>query len=333
MVKTVGFGIWFYLLRFLSEMIDISVEERLLMLYCVNCGRKLEDNEKFCSQCGVPAKPASDNPINRESQRKVYFDGEIKKCPNCGEILNSFSPRCAACGYELRNAAPSNAVMELSLRIQQIEFMRGKGKGSQQITEEQLTNLITSFPIPNTKEDILEFMILALSNMSNSNSTISKAWKTKVEQAYIKAKSVFGDSEEFYQIESLYNEYNKKYKKGERKSTLFALLFLLVPISFIVILIATLGIVLGIHNTKGQAEEEKRLNAIVEDVEDALSNHDYKLAMRIAESMKYGYGNSNSERERWWKIKKESLIDEIMEESEKAGVKLERPTEAPTEQD
>ncbi len=42
--------------------------------------------------------------------RKQEFVGTIKKCPNCGQVLESFQTRCPACGYEITGVDAANSV-------------------------------------------------------------------------------------------------------------------------------------------------------------------------------------------------------------------------------
>lgn len=112
------------------------------MAFCVNCGRQLSEGAKYCANCGT----VTDKINSVTSQRKTVYDGEVHKCPNCGEILSAFAVTFPFCGYEFRG---SNSVREFAARLADIQ------------SEAQKIILIQSFPIPNNKEDILEFMILA----------------------------------------------------------------------------------------------------------------------------------------------------------------------------
>lgn len=114
--------------------------------------------------------------------------------------------------------------------------------------DEQKINLIRNFPIPNTKEDVLEFAILASSNIdvksygiSGVNNKVSReisdAWMSKFEQAYQKAKLLFESSAHFHNIDTLFCEKKKQIKQEKRKFTLFialiatvCLLLLLFPL-------------------------------------------------------------------------------------------------------
>ena len=146
------------------------------MSFCVNCGNKLTEGAKFCTNCG-----ATVTPFKRESQtqRTTVYDGEIHKCPNCGELLDAFTSRCPACGYELRGAKAAGSVQQFYFDINHATSV------------EQKTTLIRNFPIPNTKEDIMEFMILAASNFNadsyiseqGQEKELSEAWLAKFEQS------------------------------------------------------------------------------------------------------------------------------------------------------
>ena len=164
--------------------------EKKKMEFCTNCGQAFAEGAHFCSNCGT-AKGETDT-----SQRKTVYDGELYKCPNCAERLDSFMSFCPTCGYELRGARTQSRVEELANKLEQTENV------------EQKIGIIRNFYIPNTKEDIYEFVILATSNM-NSYDYDYEAWKTKLEQAYQKATLSFGNTKEFQYISQLYSQAQK----------------------------------------------------------------------------------------------------------------------------
>lgn len=121
----------------------------------------------------------------KSTARKTTYDGAIHKCPNCGTGLASFVKNCPECGYELRGADGAESVSDFARRY------------ASTTSNEKKVDLIRTFVIPNTKEDILEFAILASSNIDTSAYTrdtvvesggvsqqeISEAWMAKFEQA------------------------------------------------------------------------------------------------------------------------------------------------------
>ena len=165
------------------------------MAFCVHCGNELADGARFCANCGtsVVAEPKQDK---NENQQKTVYDGRIHKCPNCGEQLDSFVAICPVCGYELRGTQITSCVHELSQKLEKTDSLEKK------------IELISNFYIPNTKEDIYEFFILAYSNITAGAYGID-AWTVKLEQAYLKAKLAFNDGEDFKYIQELYDKINK----------------------------------------------------------------------------------------------------------------------------
>lgn len=210
------------------------------MAFCINCGQELANGAKFCAYCGT----TTNNPA---SQRRTVFEGEIHKCPSCGETVNSFLINCPICGHEFRGSEASNSIRSLMSKINEIEknrkerktpsFFKSLLENTDVLTaeDEQIVALIKNFSIPNTKEDILEFMIIASSNIDtkiygNNTETdsdreaasraISDAWKSKLEQAYQKALFSFSNGLELERIEKIYNQKIKEVNKEKRKKEL-----------------------------------------------------------------------------------------------------------------
>lgn len=206
------------------------------MAFCIECGQELPDGAKFCVNCGTPI-----NGIQNKSQRKEIYEGELYKCPHCGEVLESFSANCPYCGYELRGIDNSSSVRILVSKLEKLESIKpAKNKVNifkQAIIGGQLTNIdeqkvevIRNFTIPNTKEDVREFIILASSNIDiklygmeyhssqvqgmlvASQKAVSDAWLAKFEQAYQKAQLLFAGTQELKNVQALYERKMKEIK-------------------------------------------------------------------------------------------------------------------------
>lgn len=119
------------------------------------------------------------------------------KCPQCGEMINAFVAQCPSCGYELRGSQTLSRVRELEDALEDVESPKKRSE------------LIRNFYIPNTKEDIYEFFILATSNLKTGDAC-SDAWIAKLEQAYSKASLVFSDRDELQQLTGIYNRLMRK---------------------------------------------------------------------------------------------------------------------------
>jgi hypothetical protein len=151
-------------------------------------------------------------------------------------------------------------VRELAAKLEAIESRREYEKPrkwfeNQKLisdTDEKKINLIRSFAIPNTKEDICEFMILAASNIDekmyfdesyldlhSAARALSDAWLAKFEQAYYKAKLTFVNSSDFQIIHDVYEKTNKKMEKIEKqkkRKSILVILFIVGIFSLLIIL-------------------------------------------------------------------------------------------------
>ena len=311
------------------------------MAYCVNCGSELVDNAKFCQKCGQPTGNAGD------STRSQEYVGKIYKCPNCGEVLKAFEINCPACGHELRGAKASSAVREFALKLEAIEAKREyeKNNGLSNIfaatsaqlrvskTDEQKISLIKSFVVPNSKEDMLEFMILATSsmnmdaydalktNVTKSDKEINAAWFSKVQQVYEKAKRSYSADNVFVEIKALYDECNKKINRTKKKGVIkYVLLVGWMPILFIALFLWA-----AVYAPFDEKKEVARLEAIVEEIEEQLEKGQFKYALMNAEGLVYDGSIRNEEQTRKWVIEREYWIDKIIEDAAESGIILERP--------
>jgi hypothetical protein len=109
--------------------------------------------------------------------------------------VEAFQMRCASCGREFDNAKVANSVESFFNQLLTIKNAKDR------------ENYIKSFPIPNTKEDLLEFAIAASSQLMPINPFhyylmlcswglwrgpdelhLNRAWKAKLIQVYKKAR-------------------------------------------------------------------------------------------------------------------------------------------------
>jgi hypothetical protein len=161
--------------------------------------------------------------------------GDIKKCPSCGAPVESFKTKCTECNHEFRNTAIANAVKDFFQKYNNIEIEERKrtedvkehwanaGMNSiitnNAIIKRQIS-LISSFPVPNTKEDMLEFLSISIPEATKNMSLgfigkllgsahkdfiyvqLKNTWHSKSEQIIMKARiSMKEDSKTLEEIE------------------------------------------------------------------------------------------------------------------------------------
>ena len=103
--------------------------------------------------------------------------------------------------------------------------------------ENRTIQAISNFPIPNTKEDLIEFMTLCLSNSEAENFTaskIGKAWQNKFEQLIAKARIIIPNNPI---AEDLIEQYETKREISKEKNKNFLKWFLIAMAIMILIVI------------------------------------------------------------------------------------------------
>jgi RNA polymerase subunit RPABC4/transcription elongation factor Spt4 len=225
------------------------------MAFCASCGTKLDEGARFCPSCGTPVGGGAPVASPAPATEKV---GSIRKCPACGAEVPAMAAVCPDCGHEFSGVKVNSAVQAFFEKLDAIDQqlyeenlkkdekapivggafgallgpslkMMAEVAGGPSAGIKRKLDMIEGFPIPNSKEDILEFIILATSRIKSTNSgwmasyanlmkgksygeqkeeaQFDRAWKTKCEQAYAKAKIAFGsDKEALEQITSLLKE-------------------------------------------------------------------------------------------------------------------------------
>lgn len=173
-------------------------------------------------------------------EKKSNKEGDLKKCPACGAPVESFNTKCKECGHEFRNVQANNSISSLFEKIQKVDEDSSNDKSGGLLSElfdsqkrkrvEQKISLISSFPIPNTREDILEFLVMAVPQSKvKSTSFFGKlttpqvgssqwmsdgpkwAWTEKCEQIIMKARfSMKDDKKTLEEIEYYAKQLNIK---------------------------------------------------------------------------------------------------------------------------
>jgi hypothetical protein len=144
--------------------------------------------------------------------------GDIKKCPACAAIAQSFQTNCSDCGHEFSNIIANVSIGKLFEMLNACEnerkegglslagavgglFAKAYGLGGGDKILEKKKSIISGFPIPNTKDDILEFLSTAIPNAkqkgnfltkqqpeNKSHNDLAPTWFSKCEQIVMKAK-------------------------------------------------------------------------------------------------------------------------------------------------
>ena len=155
-------------------------------------------------------------PIPQQSNKQ----GDIKKCPACGASVPSFTTKCSDCGHEFRNVQAAASISKLNEQLQTVAETVRKEREEMKVTwsnahlkhpanvakaiSTMQASIISSFPIPNTKEDILEFLSQSVSKANVKIGSgfmqymypldhaplkeLKNAWKAKSTEVIMKAR-------------------------------------------------------------------------------------------------------------------------------------------------
>lgn len=158
-------------------------------------------------------------------------DIKADKCPACGALRDSFSAVCPDCGYEFKDQGVSNSLSTLAEKLEEFDRMLAEAEGKIPTTEfdskkaEQIkaqgiqgieklkANTITNFPIPNSRNDLMEFAVFienhiqpvsyfaAITKTGKKAQFWNKIWIEKGEQIAKKAAiALQGDTESLNKI-------------------------------------------------------------------------------------------------------------------------------------
>lgn len=185
------------------------------MKFCANCGKQLNDDAKFCDTCGAPVSgtqtppiPGINENVGNDTKRKEVFVGVKRKCPVCGAEVSAFALTCPN-GHELSGISVSKTSKD---------FQEGLIK----YEGEEERDFVASFPIPNEREELGNFMLMIASilkqDMQNGTDQMRvSSFRSKFDEikskVYIMLKAddlIVGETKKW---DSALNELYENYKK------------------------------------------------------------------------------------------------------------------------
>lgn len=191
------------------------------MRFCTNCGKQLNDDAKFCDTCGVPVSgtqtppiPGANENVGDDTKRNEVFLGVKRKCPVCGAEVSAFALTCPN-GHELSGISVSKTSKD---------FQEGLIK----YEGEEERDFVASFPIPNEREELGNFMLMVASilnqDMQNGADQMRvSSFRSKFDEikskVYIMLKAddlIVGETKKW---DSALNELYENYKKNIEERT------------------------------------------------------------------------------------------------------------------
>ena len=209
-------------------------EKQVLFKYAETMGVDLDEFEMVL-EAKLFEKQKSmeqEKPKTKEAAPKSDKFGDVKKCPACGSMVQSFQIKCIDCGHEFSNIESNASINKLFEMLNDAEnerkdegmsvgkalggmFANAYGLGGGDKVDSKKKTIISNFPIPTTKDDIVEFLSLAVPKAKTVGNFLTKSqpenkghndfvnvWKTKCEQIIMKARfSMKDDKKTLEEIE------------------------------------------------------------------------------------------------------------------------------------
>lgn len=172
--------------------------------------------------------------------------GDVKKCPACGAIVQSFQGVCQECGYAFENVEANSSVRRLSTELEEKGVQKWKnddGEWEKEEDYEKMAAVIKRFPIPTAKSDLIELITFLQTLMegrdigqdSAFDGALRNACEAKIQECSRKAKQRFPNDKDFTAIfndlDVFFENHNKQIKEINRKNTIIGIILIIAGIA------------------------------------------------------------------------------------------------------
>lgn len=140
--------------------------------------------------------------------------GNVVKCPNCGAPVEAGTASCKECGYVFTNVKSNYSSERLAEKLEELvhkQYRDEEARGN------AMANVIRNFPIPTSKDDMIEFITSMLpktfqiaDNPDESAYYLPPAYLAKVEECVLKAKVAFPDDPQLMALIDMVNKTKTK---------------------------------------------------------------------------------------------------------------------------
>ena len=165
-----------------------------------------------------------------KSAPKTDKFGSVRKCPACGAIVGAFKGLCSECGFEFTE-------VDANLSSKKLYDVLSREKDTKKKQE-----IIETFPLPNTKADILEFLTALKPRALDINSEFAAVYYKKYAECIEKARVSFGSDKQLQPFIDDFNQVDKEIKRKKlfrflrNKWKLVAIVLVLVVVGISVII-------------------------------------------------------------------------------------------------
>lgn len=245
----------------LADGVLTEKEKQILFKKAQTMGIDLDEFEMVLDARLVKLQKAEQEKAASAAPKSNKF-GDVKKCPACGAIVQSFQGKCPECGYAFEGIEANSVAKELS---KQLQFANDQN---------QMIKVIESFPIPMDKTVLIDFISWLKPQCLDVKNPLAKSYSKKYEECIQKARISFANDKELSPLIAEYDVVRKRIKKAKFLEILKMLLkkwwFWIVFITLIILVITS------ISNCSHRYHQKQLKTAIIT----ALENNDLITARK-----------------------------------------------------
>lgn len=184
----------------LADGVLTEKEKQILFKKAQEMGVDLDEFEMVLDARLVKFKKAEEEKAQASAPKSNKL-GDVKKCPACGAIVQSYQGVCAECGYAFENIEANAAVKELTNLIRKAN------------SDIERRKIIDTFPIPMDKGALIEFITWLAPQSLDLGTTLADSYEKKYDEAINKAKVSFAEDKDIAPLIAQYAKDKKKISK------------------------------------------------------------------------------------------------------------------------
>jgi len=255
----------------LADGVLTEKEKQVLFKKAQSQGIDLDEFEMVLDARLVELQKAEKEKAAKSAPKSDKY-GTVRKCPACGAIVPAFQGVCPECGHEFMD----------------VDANASSKKLAEELLKENNTNkqkqIIETFPLPNTKADLLEFLTALKPRINDSNDVLSQSYFKKYQECIEKAKVSFPNDK---LIAPFIVEHDKIVSKIKRDSTIANVVSFVRKYSILIVILLTIPILCYTCRSTTKNDPTKCNMAI----EQALLNNDIETALQYV----YAYNESKDD--------------------------------------
>lgn len=196
----------------LADGVLTEKEKQILFKNAQAQGIDLDEFEMVLDARLVELQKAEKEKAEKSAPKSDKY-GDVRKCPTCGSLVPALATCCSDCGYEFTGVGANTSSQLLAKKIEEINKNQSQKVNEIKLNEgecridfedrqwrimnteriELISRTIRSFPIPNTKADLFEFITTMQSNMLSTSvyKLEGEAYLAKYNEAITKAGALF----------------------------------------------------------------------------------------------------------------------------------------------